>query len=78
MSSKLAALPAWLAVTAFFGIVGGYHLVPQLIYLYDLSRSNRVTPARSILKCTTRANIASLGTGAACMSMTANRVATIA
>jgi hypothetical protein len=43
MSPKLAALAAWLTVTAFFGIIGGYQIVPQLVYLYDLSKSNRVT-----------------------------------
>jgi hypothetical protein len=43
VSPKLAALVAWLAVTAFFGIVGGLHSAPQLIDLYELAKSNRVT-----------------------------------
>jgi hypothetical protein len=43
MSPKLAALAAWLLVVAFFGVLGGVHIVPQLIYLHDLAKSNRVT-----------------------------------
>jgi hypothetical protein len=43
MSLKLAALAAWLLVVAFFGVLGGVHIVPQLIYLHDLAKSNRVT-----------------------------------
>ena len=43
MSPKLAALAAWLIGVAFFGIVGGIHIVPQLIFLHDLAKSNRET-----------------------------------
>jgi hypothetical protein len=43
MSPKLAAFAGWLIVTAFIGGIGGYHIVPQLIYLHDLAKSNRVT-----------------------------------
>jgi hypothetical protein len=43
MSPKLAALAAWFVVTAFFGSIGGHHLVPQLVCLYDLGKSNGVT-----------------------------------
>jgi|SRR5271156_2299826 len=43
MSPKLAALAAWLIVIAFIGIVGGSYVAPQLIYLHNLAKSNRVT-----------------------------------
>jgi hypothetical protein len=43
MSPKLAAFAYWLIAVAFFGGVGGYHIVPQLIYLHDLAKSNRIT-----------------------------------
>jgi Protein of unknown function (DUF3592) len=48
MSPKLAALAAWLAVTAFFGGIGGYHIVPQLIYLRELAKSNHETKGEII------------------------------
>jgi hypothetical protein len=40
---KLAAFTYWLVVIAFVGGVGGYHIVPQILNLYELSKSNRVT-----------------------------------
>ena len=43
MSPRLAAIVTWLIVITFFGGIGGYHIVPQLLYLHDLSKSNRVT-----------------------------------
>jgi hypothetical protein len=43
MPPKLAALAAWLIALAFFGGIGGWHIVPQLIDLHDLATSNRVT-----------------------------------
>ena len=43
MSPKFAAFAAWLTGVAFFGGIGGYPVVPQLLYLHDLSKSNRVT-----------------------------------
>jgi hypothetical protein len=43
MSPKFAAFAAWLTGVAFFVGVGGYHIVPQLLYLHDLSKSSRVT-----------------------------------
>jgi hypothetical protein len=42
MSPKITALAAWLAAVAFFGGFAGSHVMPQLVGLYDLSRSNRV------------------------------------
>jgi hypothetical protein len=39
----MAALAAWLAVTAFIGGVVGWHIVPRLIVLRDLATSNRMT-----------------------------------
>src|SRR5579863_4034070 len=40
---KIAAVAAWLLAIVFIGIVGGSHIVPQLLSLYDLAKSNRVT-----------------------------------
>src|SRR5215470_4794518 len=48
MFPKLAAVAAWLTVVAFFGIIGGSHVVPQLIYLHELAESNRVTQGEII------------------------------
>jgi hypothetical protein len=48
MSPKLAALAAWLVAVAFYGVLGGIHIVPQLIYLHDLAKSNRVTQGEII------------------------------
>jgi hypothetical protein len=42
MSPKFVAFAVWLTGVAFFGGIGGYHIVPQLLYLHDLSKSNRV------------------------------------
>jgi hypothetical protein len=42
MSPKAAALAAWLIVIAFIGIIGGSHIVPQLIFLHNLATSNRL------------------------------------
>jgi hypothetical protein len=41
MSPKVAALAAWLVVVVFFGGIGGSFIIPQLIYLHDLAKSNR-------------------------------------
>lgn len=43
MSPRLAAIVAWLICVTFFGGIGGYHIMPQLLDLHDLSKSNRVT-----------------------------------
>jgi hypothetical protein len=48
MSAKFAAFAAWSVVIAFFGGLGGYFIVPQLLYLHDLSNSNRVTQGELI------------------------------
>jgi hypothetical protein len=48
MSPRNVALISWLLVTALFAIVGGVHIVPQLIDLYDLAKSNRVTQGEII------------------------------
>jgi hypothetical protein len=48
MSPKLAAFASWLAVTAFFGGLGGYYIVPQLIYLHDLAKTNHETTGEII------------------------------
>jgi hypothetical protein len=43
VSPRLAATVMWLIGIAFYGGIGGYHIVPQLRYLHDLSKSSRVT-----------------------------------
>jgi hypothetical protein len=48
MSPKVAALAAWLVVVAFFGGLGGYFIVPQLIYLHDLAKINHETKGEII------------------------------
>lgn len=42
MSRKSAAFAVWLVTTAFVGIVGGLYIVPQLVSLYALSKTNHV------------------------------------
>ena len=43
MSPELAAFGMWLIAITFYGGIGGYYMVPQLLYLHDLSQSNGVT-----------------------------------
>jgi hypothetical protein len=48
MSPKQAAIAYWLIAVAFIGIVGGFHIVPQLAYLRELAKSNRMTQGEII------------------------------
>jgi hypothetical protein len=48
MSPKLAAIIGWVIPFVFFGGVGGYHVVPQLLNERGLSESAHVTQAQII------------------------------
>jgi hypothetical protein len=48
LNPKQAAIIAWSIVTIFIGGVGGYHIVPQLIYLHDLGESARTASGEII------------------------------
>jgi hypothetical protein len=40
VSPRQAALVSWLIVTTFIGGVLGSHVIPRLLYLHDLAKSN--------------------------------------
>jgi len=48
MPPKLAAVAMWLIAIVFYGVVGGHVVVPQLIFLHNLSSSNIETEGRII------------------------------
>jgi hypothetical protein len=48
MSPKLAAIVVWLIGIGFIGGIGGYNIMPYLLNLHDLSKSNRVTEGEII------------------------------